>query len=50
MGGISIEDRNEARSLARRVVTAVIDATKSGSVIAREDYLDSLLDAGMQLL
>lgn len=50
MGGISSEDRNEARSLARRVVTALIEATKSGSVVSREDYLDGLLDAGMQLI
>lgn len=50
MGGISSKDRVDARSLARRVVTAVIEATKSGSIVSREDYLDGLLDAGMQLL
>ncbi|WP_017958489.1 hypothetical protein [Rhizobium leguminosarum] len=49
MGGISSEDRVNARSLARRVACAVIDAATTGSFQSREDYLDDLLDAGLQL-
>ncbi|MDX3925986.1 MAG: hypothetical protein QHC90_09330 [Shinella sp.] len=48
MGGISSRERVEARSLARRVVTAMIEATKTGSIVSRENYLDGLLDAGLQ--
>ncbi|MGR9258416.1 hypothetical protein [Rhizobium leguminosarum] len=49
MGAISSKDRVDTRSLARRVVCALIEATTTGSFLSREEYLDDLLDAGLQL-
>ncbi|MGR9202229.1 hypothetical protein [Rhizobium leguminosarum] len=39
-----------ARSLARRVVEALILATQAGPVRSREDFLDGLLDVGAPLI
>ena len=50
MTAISTEERVMARSLARKVVEALILATRSGSVSSRENVLDDLLDKGAALL
>ena len=44
MTAISTEERVMARSLARKVVEALILATRSGPVSSRENVLDDLLD------
>lgn len=50
MTAISTEERVMARSLTREVVDALILATRSGPILSREVFLDSLLDNGAPLL
>lgn len=50
MSAISTKERVMARSLARKVVEALILATQAGPISSREDFLDSLLDKGAPLL
>lgn len=50
MTAISTEERGMARSLARKVVEALILATRTGPVSSRENVLDDLLDKGAALL
>lgn len=49
MTDISTEQRLLARSLARRVVTEIINATVSGPISSRESFLDGLLDEHKRL-
>jgi hypothetical protein len=50
MTAISTAERVMARSLARKVVEALVLATQAGHVQSREDFLDDLLDHGAPLL
>jgi hypothetical protein len=50
MNAISSSERVLARSLARRVVEALICATLQGPITTREAFLDDLLDRGLPLL
>lgn len=50
MTGISTQEQMMARSLARKVVEALILATRGGPISSREDVLDDLLDKGAALL
>lgn len=47
MNAISTAERVMARSLARRVVQALIQVSQTGSVTSREDFLNDLLDQGV---
>ncbi|WP_210134465.1 hypothetical protein [Pseudotabrizicola sediminis] len=46
MTTISTQEQVIARSLARRIVEALISATRTASASSREDFLDDLLDRG----
>ncbi len=46
MTAISTDERVSTRSLARRVVEALIHATRAGPITSREEFLDGLLDKG----
>lgn len=48
MGDISSKERVEARSLARQVVIAIIEAATTVKPGSRESYLDGLVDAGLR--
>ncbi|MBW9076416.1 hypothetical protein JNB84_00505 [Rhizobium pusense] len=50
MTAISTEERVIARSLARKVVDALILATQARTISSREDFLDGLLDKGSPLI
>ena len=50
MASISTDEQVLARSLARRIVEALILATQAGPITSREDFLDDLLDKGIQLI
>lgn len=50
MNAISTDERVLARSLARQVVQGLILATQAGPVVAREDFLDGLLDRGLAMI
>lgn len=50
MTAISTGERVMARSLARKVVEALVLATCSGPISSREDFLDGLLDKGILLI
>jgi hypothetical protein len=50
MTAISTQEKVMARSLARKVVEALILATRGGPISSREDVLDDLLDKGAALL
>lgn len=50
MTAISTKERVMARSLARRVVEALILATQAGPTSSREVFLDGLLDRGAPLI
>lgn len=50
MTAIATEERVMARSLARKVVDAIVIATQVGAVPSREQFLDGLLDKGAPLL
>lgn len=47
---ISTDERVMARSLARKVVEALILALQSGPISSREKFLDGLLDKGVPLI
>lgn len=46
MSAISSQERVMARSLARRVVEALMLATQTGPIVSREHFLDDMLDKG----
>jgi len=46
---ISSSERNQARSLARRTATALIDLAEACPTTAREDLMDQILEAGFSL-
>jgi hypothetical protein len=50
MTAISTEERVMARSLARRIVEALILATRARPLASREDFLDGLLDNGAPMI
>ncbi|MCY1507416.1 hypothetical protein D9M68_416900 [compost metagenome] len=50
MTDISTKERVMARALARRVVEALILATRDSLISSREDFLDGLLDKGVLLI
>jgi len=50
MTAISTMERVMARSLARKVVEALILAAQTGAILSREDFLDDLLDKGAPLI
>lgn len=50
MTAISTEEQVMARSLARDVVEALVLATGEGTILSREEFLDSLLDKGSLLI
>jgi hypothetical protein len=50
MTTISTQEQVIARSLARRIVEALILATRKASASSREDFLDDLLDRGVPLI
>ncbi len=50
MAAISSEERVIARSLARKVVKALVDATQTEVIASREDFLDNILDQGVHNL
>ena len=49
MNHVSSQDRILARSLARRVVESLVNASQTGGVLSRESFLDDLLDRGSTL-
>jgi hypothetical protein len=50
MAAISTGEQILARSLARRVVEALIQATQAGPIISREDFVDDLLDKSAAMI
>lgn len=50
MGAISTDERALARRLARQVVGALVEAALRDIARSREEYLDTLLDAGVSLI
>ncbi len=50
MTAISTNERVMARSLARKVVEALIFAARISPILSREDFLDGLLDKGALLI
>lgn len=50
MTAISTEERVIARSLARQIIEALVQATRAGPIASREDFLDGLLDQGASLI
>lgn len=49
MNHVASQDRILARTLACRVVEALINATQTGAIVSREAFLDDLLERGSSL-